>query len=51
MNNELACFGVSTHDTEEYLPKWSEKALKDIEIVKLCCDNSIVKKLVPQKLK
>jgi len=33
-NNELICFGLSQHDVEEWLPKWTPKAIQEISIVK-----------------
>ena len=32
--NDLVCFGVSEHETEEWLPTWSEKANHDIGVLK-----------------
>lgn len=32
-NNDLICFGLSSHDVEEWLPSWTPKAQKDIEIL------------------
>lgn len=33
-NGELLCFGLSEHSLTEHLPKFSEKALKDIKVIK-----------------
>mgnify|MGYP006889531406 CR=1 FL=1 len=33
-NNDLICFGLSSHEVEEWMPKWTPKALREIEIVK-----------------
>jgi hypothetical protein len=34
MNNELICFGLSSHDSEEWKMAWTEKAQKDLFIVR-----------------
>ena len=33
-NNDLICFGLSSHDVEEWLQNWTPKAEKDLAIVK-----------------
>jgi hypothetical protein len=33
LNNELICFGLSSHDTEEWQPNWTPKAEKELAIV------------------
>jgi hypothetical protein len=33
-NNELICFGLSEHNVTEWIPKWTPKAQKDINILK-----------------
>jgi hypothetical protein len=33
LNNELICFGLSSHETEEWLPNWTPKAEKELAIV------------------
>jgi hypothetical protein len=33
LNNELICFGLSEHQIEEEMPKYSEKAAKHISLV------------------
>ena len=32
-NNELICFGLSSHEVEEWLPKWTPKAQHDINVL------------------
>lgn len=32
-NNDLICFGLSSHETEELMPNWTPKAQKDLAIV------------------
>ena len=34
-NNELICFGLSSHDSEEWLMNWTPKAEKDLAIVRI----------------
>ena len=34
-NGELICFGLSEHIVEEILPRWSEKATKDLKLVSI----------------
>ena len=33
-NNELICFGLSSHDHEEWLMNWTPQAEKDLAIVR-----------------
>ena len=33
-NNELICFGLSSHDSEEWQMNWTPKAEKDLAIVR-----------------
>jgi len=33
-NNDLVCFGISSHDVEEWLPTWTPKAQKDIDVLR-----------------
>jgi hypothetical protein len=50
MNNDLICFGLSSHETEEWLPNWTPKAEKELAIVSSAINlphSFIVKKLVP----
>jgi len=32
-DNDLICFGLSSHEVEEWLPSWTPKAQKDIDIL------------------
>ena len=32
-NNELICFGLSAHEIDEWLPEWTPKAKKDLDIL------------------
>jgi hypothetical protein len=32
-NNDLVCFGISSHEIEEWRPNWTPKARREIEIV------------------
>lgn len=32
-NNDLICFGLSSHEIEEWLPTWTPKAQRDIDII------------------
>ena len=32
-NNELICFGLSAHEIEEWVPSWTPKAQKELDIV------------------
>jgi hypothetical protein len=32
-NNDLICFGLSSHEVEEWLPEWTPKAQRDLEIL------------------
>ena len=32
-NNELICFGLSSHEIEEWLPSWTQKAQHDLQIL------------------
>ena len=32
-NNDLVCFGLSEHTMEEWLPSWTDKAQKDLDIL------------------
>ena len=32
-NGELICFGLSSHEIEEWQPGWSDNAKKDLEIL------------------
>ena len=34
-NNDLICFGLSSHEVEEMQPTWTPKALHDLHIVSL----------------
>jgi hypothetical protein len=34
-NNDLVCFGLSSHEFEEMRPEWTPKAKKELEIVSL----------------
>ena len=31
--NDLVCFGIASHEVEEWLPAWTEKAQRDIDIL------------------
>ena len=35
MNNELICFGLSSHDSEERKMSWTPQAEKDLAIVRI----------------
>ena len=35
MNNELICFGLSSHDSEEWKMSWTPQAEKDLAIVRM----------------
>jgi hypothetical protein len=35
MNNELICFGLSSHDSEEWKMSWTPQAEKDLAIVRI----------------
>lgn len=53
-NNELICFGLSSHETEEWLPNWTPKAEKELAIVRPNINLTnlnlfIVEKLVPKR--
>lgn len=37
MNNELICFGLSSHDSEEWKMSWTPQAEKDLAIVRITC--------------
>lgn len=39
-NGELMCFGLSEHSLTEHLPKFSELARKDLELVQSWLNNS-----------
>ena len=32
-NNELICFGLSAHEVKEWLPEWTPKAQKELDIL------------------
>ena len=32
-DNDLVCFGISSHEVEELLPSWTPKAQHDIDIL------------------
>jgi len=32
-DNDLICFGLSSHEVEEWLPEWTPKAQRDLEIL------------------
>jgi hypothetical protein len=32
-DNDLVCFGISSHEVEEWLPSWTPKAQHDIDIL------------------
>ena len=32
-DNDLVCFGLSSHEVEEWMPSWTPKAQKDIDIL------------------
>ena len=34
-NNELICFGLSSHDSEEWQIQWTPKAEKELAIVSI----------------
>jgi hypothetical protein len=33
-NNELVCFGISGHEVEEWMPKWTPKAQREIDVLR-----------------
>jgi hypothetical protein len=35
MNNELICFGLSSHDQDEWQMSWTPKAEKELAIVRI----------------
>jgi hypothetical protein len=35
MNNELICFGLSSHDTDEWQITWTPKAERDLAAVNI----------------
>ena len=32
-DNDLICFGLSSHEVEEWFPQWTEKAQSDLDIL------------------
>lgn len=32
-NNELICFGLSAHEVKEWIPEWTPKAQKELDIL------------------
>ena len=40
-NNELICFGLSAHEIEEWVPSWTPKAQKELDIVATWTDRKL----------
>jgi len=40
-NNDLICFGLSSHESTEWQIEWTPQAQKDLNIVSPCAVNSL----------
>ena len=47
-NNDLVCFGLSSHDVEEWLPGWTPSATRDLEILKSWIYNRPIEEYFPR---
>lgn len=45
-NNELVCFGLSSHEIEEWTPTWTEHAKNDLDVLASWFDRSKAREII-----